>query len=60
MMKLSTNDKAMGKLHEVRGAIKQKTGELAKDPDLEAEGRSEKNAGKAQSFVGKVEKVIGK
>jgi uncharacterized protein YjbJ (UPF0337 family) len=58
-MKLSTDDKAKGKFHEVKGAIKQKGGELTKNPKLEADGRAEKNAGKAQKFVGKVEKAIG-
>jgi uncharacterized protein YjbJ (UPF0337 family) len=58
-MKLSTNDKATGKLHEVKGAIKQKAGELTKNPNLEADGRDEKNAGKVQGFAGKVEKAIG-
>jgi uncharacterized protein YjbJ (UPF0337 family) len=58
-MKLSTSDKATGKVHEVKGAIKQKAGELAGCPCLESKGRTEKNAGKAQNFVGKVEKAIG-
>ncbi|MGA3055877.1 MAG: CsbD family protein [Candidatus Korobacteraceae bacterium] len=59
MMKPSTDDKTTGKLHEVKGTIKQKVGELTKDPDLEAEGRAEKNAGKVQNWVGKVEKAVG-
>jgi uncharacterized protein YjbJ (UPF0337 family) len=59
-MKPSTNDKTTGKLHEVKGAIKQKAGELTKNPNLEAEGKAEKNAGKVQNIVGKVEKAIGK
>jgi uncharacterized protein YjbJ (UPF0337 family) len=58
-MKLSTSDKATGKVHEVEGAIKQKAGEFAGNPTLESKGAAEKNAGKAQNFVGKVEKVIG-
>lgn len=58
-MKLSTDDKATGKLHEVKGAIKQKAGELTENPDLEADGRAEKNAGTVQKVVGKIEKVIG-
>jgi uncharacterized protein YjbJ (UPF0337 family) len=57
-MKQSTDDKTTGKLHEVNGAIKQKAGELTKNPNLEADGRAEKIAGKVQNFVGKVEKVI--
>ena len=59
MTKLSTDDKTTGKLHEVKGAIKQKAGELTKNPNLEADGRAEKNAGKVQGFVGKVEKAVG-
>jgi uncharacterized protein YjbJ (UPF0337 family) len=59
MMKPSTDDKTTGKLHEVEGTIKQKVGELTNKPDLEAEGRAEKNAGKVQNWVGKVEKAVG-
>jgi len=58
-MKLSTEDKTTGKLHEVKGTIKQKVGVLTNDPNLEADGRVEKNAGKIQNIVGKVEKVLG-
>ena len=59
MMKPSTDDKPTGKVHEVKGTIKQKVGELTKNPDLEAEGRAERNAGKVQNWVGKVEKAVG-
>jgi uncharacterized protein YjbJ (UPF0337 family) len=59
MMKPSTEDKTTGKLHEFKGAIKQKAGELTKNPNLEAEGRVEKNAGKVQSIAGKIEKAVG-
>ena len=58
-MKLSTSDKATGKLHEVKGAIKQTAGQVAGNPSLENKGRAEKNAGKVQNFVGKVEKAVG-
>jgi uncharacterized protein YjbJ (UPF0337 family) len=58
-MKPSTNDKVEGKLHEVKGAIRQKTGELTRNPDLEADGSAEKNVGKVQNVVGKVEKAVG-
>ena len=58
-MKLSTDDKATGTIHEVKGAIKQEAGELTNDPDLAADGEVEKNAGKVQHFVGDVEKVVG-
>ena len=59
MMKPSTNDRAKGTLHVVKGAIKQKAGEITGSPCLESKGRTEKNAGKVQNFVGKVEKTIG-
>jgi uncharacterized protein YjbJ (UPF0337 family) len=59
MMKPSTNDKTRGKIHEVKGTIKQKAGELTKKPKLEADGRAEKVAGKVQKTVGKIEKLVG-
>jgi uncharacterized protein YjbJ (UPF0337 family) len=58
-MKPSTEDKTTGKLHEVEGAIKQKAGKITKNSNLEADGIAEKNAGKVQNVVGKVEKVVG-
>jgi len=58
-MKPSTQDKTAGNLHEVKGAIKQKAGEITKHPNLEADGIAEKNAGKIQHAVGKIEKAVG-
>jgi uncharacterized protein YjbJ (UPF0337 family) len=58
-MKPSTNDKAAGAVHQVKGAVKEKIGELTKAPALEANGRAEKNLGKAQKSLAKVEKAIG-
>ncbi len=58
-MKPSTDDKTTGKLHEVKGTIKEKVGELTKNLDLEADGRAEKNAGKVHHWGGKVEKAVG-
>jgi uncharacterized protein YjbJ (UPF0337 family) len=48
MMKPSTDDKTTGNLHEVEGAIKEKAGEFTRNPNLEADGRAEKNDGKVQ------------
>jgi uncharacterized protein YjbJ (UPF0337 family) len=59
MNKLSTDDKTTGKLHEVKGAIKEQAGKLTQNPDLEANGRTEKIGGKVQNTIGKVEKAIG-
>ena len=58
-MKPSTEVRTSGKLHEVEGAIKQKAGELTGKPNLEANGRAEKNAGKVQNVAGKIEKAVG-
>jgi uncharacterized protein YjbJ (UPF0337 family) len=59
MMKPSTDDQTTAKIHQVKGTIKEKVGELTNNPGLEAEGRSEKNTGKVQNWVGKVEKAVG-
>ena len=59
MMKPSTDDKTTGKLHEVKGAIKEAIGKATDDSELEADGNAEKNAGKVQNWIGKVEKAIG-
>jgi uncharacterized protein YjbJ (UPF0337 family) len=59
MMKPSTDDQTTGRLHEVKGAIKQKIGDLTKNPEVEDDGSAEKNAGKVQNLIGKVEKAVG-
>ena len=57
-MKESTKDQIQGKAHEVKGAVKQKAGQVTNNPDLEAQGRGEKIAGKIQKKIGQVEKVL--
>lgn len=59
-MKTSTKDQVEGKLHKVKGEIKETTGELINDPYLEAEGNVEKTEGKTQEKVGQIKKVFGK
>jgi uncharacterized protein YjbJ (UPF0337 family) len=59
-MKSSTKDQAEGKYHEVKGKIKEMAGELTDNPKLEAEGTSEKIAGKVQGKIGEVKKVFEK
>jgi uncharacterized protein YjbJ (UPF0337 family) len=58
-MKPSTEDEAKGNLHKVKGIIKEKVGELTRNPSLEADGRAEKDAGKIQNWDGHVKKVVG-
>lgn len=59
MRKPSTDDTTTGKLHEIKGTIKEKAGELTGNPELEADGKAEKNAGKILNWVGKIEKAVG-
>jgi len=57
-MKPSTQDKAEGKFHEMKGKVKEKAGQLTNNPGLEAEGTVEKAAGKIQGIIGQVEKAL--
>jgi uncharacterized protein YjbJ (UPF0337 family) len=58
-MKLSTDDKTTGKLHEVKGAIRQKAGELTGNSNLAADGNAEKNAGKVQKVSARLKRLSG-
>jgi uncharacterized protein YjbJ (UPF0337 family) len=59
-MKPSTENEIAGKVHEVKGTIKEKVGRLTNDPNLEAEGAGEKVGGTIQKKVGQLERVIEK
>jgi uncharacterized protein YjbJ (UPF0337 family) len=59
-MKPSTKDKIEGNVHEVKGKVKEKAGQVVNNPDLESEGKSENLAGKVQKKVGQVEEVFEK
>ena len=59
-MKPSTKDNAEGKMHQVKGKIKETVGNIVGNRDLEAEGKVENLDGKVQEKLGQVEKVIGK
>ncbi|MBW4054551.1 MAG: CsbD family protein [Proteobacteria bacterium] len=59
-MKPGTKDKGEGKLHEVKGKVKEVAGKLSDKPELEAEGIGEKIAGKLQGKIGQAKKVVGK
>jgi uncharacterized protein YjbJ (UPF0337 family) len=59
-MTQGTKDQIAGDFHKVKGDIKQKTGQVTNNPDLEAEGNAENLAGHVQKTVGKVEKVFEK
>ena len=59
-MKPSSKDQIKGKLHELKGNVKEKAGQITNDPNLEGEGQAEKIAGKVQNKVGQIEKVFEK
>lgn len=59
-MKSSTQDKAEGKIHKLKGEIKEIAGKLSKNPELESEGKKEKITGKVKEKVGNIKKAIVK
>jgi uncharacterized protein YjbJ (UPF0337 family) len=59
-MKTSTKDELEGKLHEAKGKVKEKAGQLTNNPNLAAEGQDEKIGGKIQNKVGQIKKVLEK
>ena len=58
-MKPSTTDQVQGTLHEVKGDLKEKIGQVTGNPDAANEGQAEKIAGTVQKKIGQVEKVVG-
>jgi uncharacterized protein YjbJ (UPF0337 family) len=57
-MKESTKNEAAGKVHEVKGKVKEKLGKATNNPRLQDEGQDEKVAGKIQKKIGQVQKVF--
>lgn len=59
-MKSGAENEIEGQVHEVKGTIKEKVGQLTNDPDLEGAGIGEKIAGTVQKKIGQVERVVEK
>ncbi|MDY0222839.1 MAG: CsbD family protein [Desulfobacterium sp.] len=59
-MKSSTKDNTEGKMHKVKGKIKETAGKAVGNLDLEAEGKVEKFEGEAQEKLGQIKKVLDK
>jgi uncharacterized protein YjbJ (UPF0337 family) len=59
-MKPSTKDEIKGNVHEVKGKVKEKVGQVTNSPDLKAKGKAEHTAGKVEKKVGQIEKVLEK
>ena len=58
MVTSSTHDQVEGKVHEVKGAVKEKIGEFTKDPNLQNEGTAERVDGKIEKKVGDIKQVF--
>ena len=58
MMKPSTQDQIESTIHQVKGAVKEKVGQVTNNPDLTAEGKAERLTGKIQEKVGQIEKIL--
>lgn len=48
-----------GKGKQIKGAVKDKLGELINDPEMEMEGETERMTGKAQEKLGKTQRKTG-
>ncbi|MGB5985961.1 MAG: CsbD family protein [Desulfobacterales bacterium] len=59
-MKSSSQDKAEGKWHKVKGKIKEVAGKAVGNRNLEAEGKVENVDGKVQEKIGEIKDVAGK
>jgi uncharacterized protein YjbJ (UPF0337 family) len=57
-MKQSTKHKIKGEMDQIKGKVKERTGRVTNDPELEDEGTAEKVGGKVKKKVGDIEKVF--
>jgi len=55
-MKPSTKDELEGKLHEAKGKVKEKVGQVINNPDMETKGQNEKLAGRVQRKSARLKK----
>ena len=60
IMKSSNQDKVQGTFHETKGKVKEMVGQITDNHKLEAKGKIEKIAGKAQEKFGRAKKMVGK
>jgi uncharacterized protein YjbJ (UPF0337 family) len=59
-MKSSTKDNIEGKMHLVKGKIKEVVGKVVNNSQLEAEGKVENLEGKVQEKISQLKKVVDK
>ncbi len=56
----STHDQVEGKVHEIKGAIKEKVGEITKNPTLQDQGTAERIQGTIEKKIGEIKQVLEK
>jgi uncharacterized protein YjbJ (UPF0337 family) len=59
-MKSSTKDNIEGKMHLVKGKIKEVVGKVVNNSQMEAEGKVENLEGKVQEKISQLKKVVDK
>jgi uncharacterized protein YjbJ (UPF0337 family) len=56
----STHDKVEGKVHEIKGAVKEHIGRATNDPNLMDEGTDERVSGTVEKKIGQIKQVFEK
>jgi uncharacterized protein YjbJ (UPF0337 family) len=51
-------DQVKGRAEQVKGSVKETTGKVVGNPDLEAEGKADRAAGKVQAGYGDLKKDV--
>jgi uncharacterized protein YjbJ (UPF0337 family) len=59
-MNPGTENKIDGKIHEVKGIVKEKIGQVTSNPTLEGEGIAERVVGKIQEKIGQIQEEADK
>jgi uncharacterized protein YjbJ (UPF0337 family) len=58
-MTQSAKDEISGNLHEFKGTVKEKVGQVTHNPNLTAEGQMKNSQAKSKRKSGQIENVIG-
>ena len=59
-MKSSSKNKIEGKIHQVKGSIKETVGRVLNNRELETEGWLENKKGKVKEKIGQLKKMVKK
>ncbi len=59
-MKSSTKNNIDGKMHQVKGTIKQTIGKVLNNRGMEAKGKLENIKGKVEEKIGQLKKIVKK